>query len=66
MKTLDPLILLRPREAAEMLGVSERTVWNLTAPRGPIPCVRIGRSVRYSQSSLRAWVEQQQEQPVHA
>jgi hypothetical protein len=42
------------------LSVSERTVWALTWPRGPIRPVRLGRSVRYSAEALRAWVQAQQ------
>ncbi len=46
-------ILLKPREAAARLSISERQLWQFTQPRGPIPCVRIGSSVRYSTDSLR-------------
>jgi len=31
-----------PREAARLLSISERTLWSLTAPRGPIPALRLG------------------------
>ncbi len=56
-----PRLLLRPAEAAEALGVSEKTLWSLTAPRGPIRALRIGaRSIRYSVSALQAWIDQQQ------
>jgi predicted DNA-binding transcriptional regulator AlpA len=54
---------LRPRDAAKALGISPRTLWALTAPRGPIPCVRIGtgkrKSVLYPADALRAWLAQQ-------
>ncbi len=53
-------LLLTPRDAARTLAVSERTLWGLTHPRGPIPAVRIGRAVRYSVDALRAWVAAQQ------
>jgi len=49
-------LLVSAREAASLLCVSDRTLWTLTAPRGPIPSVRLGRSVRYSVEALRAWV----------
>lgn len=49
--------LMTIREAADLLNVSERTVWNLTNPRGDIPCVRIGSALRYEQGSLRQWLE---------
>ena len=53
-----PPLLLTPRAAA--LSMSPRTLWGLTAPRGPIPVVKIGRSVRYSADALRAWIAAQQ------
>jgi hypothetical protein len=47
-------LLVSHREAAKMLSISDRTLWGLTAPRGPIPCVRFGRLVRYSVDDLNA------------
>jgi excisionase family DNA binding protein len=46
-------LLLKPGEAATLLAVSQRTLWSLTR-EGTIPCVRLGRSVRYSVETLRA------------
>lgn len=51
-------LLLRPREAAKMLAVSERTLWALTAPRGPIPAAKIFRAVRYRLADLEAFAAQ--------
>lgn len=51
-------LLVTTREAAQMLGVSGRTIWKLTAPRGPIPQVRVGCSVRYAVEDLKAAAEQ--------
>jgi len=49
------------REAARLLSISERSLWSLTSPRGPIPCVRMGaRSVRYSVHAIRAWLASHQ------
>jgi len=50
-------LLLGGREAAELLSVCQRTLWSMTAPRGPIPCVQIGRSVRYPVGELREWIQ---------
>ena len=36
---------MTPYEAAATLGVSAEKVYSLAAPRGPIPCSRIGRRV---------------------
>jgi len=55
-----PRLLVSPREAAKALAVCEKTLWNLTK-RGEIPCLRIGRSVRYSLPALEAWVKDHSE-----
>jgi len=44
------------RDAARMIGVSPRSLWALTAPRGPIPAARIGRRVVYRVDDLRAYL----------
>src|SRR5262245_29013350 len=45
-------MLVDARTAARLLAISERSLWALTAPRGPIACVRIGRAVRYDPRDL--------------
>jgi excisionase family DNA binding protein len=52
-------LLWRPREAARALGISQRLLWQLTRD-GAVPCVRIGRAVRYSPQALKAWVAGQE------
>lgn len=52
-------LALRPREAAKALGISERMLWSLTAPRGEIPAVRIGTCVLYPVAGLQAWLDRQ-------
>ncbi len=52
-------LALRPREAAKALGISERMLWSLTAPRGAIPAVRIGTCVLYPVTGLQAWLDRQ-------
>jgi excisionase family DNA binding protein len=49
--------LLKPKEAAQSLAISERTLWQLTN-QGDLPCVRIGRSVRYDPADLACWIQQ--------
>ncbi len=51
-------MLLKPREAARCLAISERKLWGLTK-RDEIPCVRIGRAVRYDPTDLTRWIEGQ-------
>jgi predicted DNA-binding transcriptional regulator AlpA len=52
-------LALRPREAAKALGISERMLWSLTAPRGTIQSVRVGSCVLYPVTGLQAWLDQQ-------
>ena len=58
-------LALRPAEAAKALGISARTLWGLTAPRGPIPCIRIGhgkrQTVLYPVTMLDDWMAEQAE-----
>jgi len=48
--------LLTYREAGEILGVTDRTIWTLV-DRGELPAVRFGRSVRIDPADLRAFIE---------
>jgi excisionase family DNA binding protein len=59
-----PSLLVRPDEAAKLLAVSPRTLWSLTHA-GVVPCVRLGKSVRYSMDTLRAIVAQRERQHSH-
>lgn len=62
MNTIDhatnPKLLWTCREAAAALSISERTLWKLTN-EGDIPCVRIGRAVRYDPADISTWIEAQ-------
>lgn len=55
-------LLLSARETATALGISQRTLWAQTRPRGPIPAVHVGRRVLYDPDDLRAWIAQQKRQ----
>ena len=48
-------LLLTPLQAAAGLSTSERTLRSLTA-NGEVPCVKIGRSVRYRPKTPTAWL----------
>ena len=50
------LLLLRPTEAAEAIGIGRSKVYELLAS-GELPSVRIGCSVRVPVDALRAWIE---------
>ncbi len=52
-----PRIALSADEVAEMLSISRAHVWKLlSSGRLPRP-VRLGRSVRWSRTTLEAWME---------
>lgn len=53
--TNDVRFLLRAREAAKCLAISERHLHKLTA-EGMIPCVRLGRLVHYSVETVEEWI----------
>ena len=53
--------LKNTRETAQgFFGKSERWLWEHTEPRGPIPCIRLGRTVLYDFDALQALIEAQQ------
>ena len=55
MSSIDRL-LLRPREAAEAIGLARSTTYALIRS-GEIPSIIVGRSVRVPVESLRQWIE---------
>ena len=52
--------LLTPREVADLLQVSEKTVGRLVAHRR-LPCVRFGRSVRFLSGDVLRWLAARKE-----
>jgi excisionase family DNA binding protein len=48
--------LLTYKQAGELLGVTERTIWTLV-DRGELPAVRFGRSVRIDPTDLRGFID---------
>lgn len=55
--SLAPIIrlLLTPSEAAAALRISPRLLWTRTK-LGEIPCVKIGKCVRYDPRDLAEWI----------
>ena len=49
--------LLKPREAAEFLGVSIHTIYGWTSAR-KIPFRKVGHLLRFSQTELEFWTRQ--------
>ena len=53
--------LLRPDEAAHLLSV--KTSWVYEAVRaGRVPCLRVGRHIRFTRGMLEEWLAGQQRQ----
>jgi hypothetical protein len=51
-------LLPKEPQAAKALGISVRSLYSLSKPRGPIPVVRLGPStVRYSVPQLQAFID---------
>lgn len=59
-RPLPERMLLRPREAAEVLGLHETTI-RLMIAAGDLPTVRIGKATRVPVPELRRWVESRTE-----
>lgn len=53
-------ILLSKAEAAQVLSISEKKLWFLTFPRGPIMSVRLGGRVLYSPETLKAFIKEEE------
>jgi predicted DNA-binding transcriptional regulator AlpA len=57
--------ILTAAEVASLLRISKRHVFELAQPRtrsgdireNPLPCVRLGKSVRFRRSDVEAWIE---------
>ena len=52
-----PPLALRPKDAAKVLGIGERKLWEITADRtSGIPHVRFGKAILYPVRELRDWL----------
>ena len=59
VETKSGVLLVNRRTAADMLGISERSLFDLTA-NGTIPAIRLNqRNVRYSVKALEEFVAKQ-------
>lgn len=59
---IDPSMILTLGELAERLKVSPRWVYEKTRRRSqnPLPCIRIGRYLRFDWVRVSAWLRQQE------
>ena len=53
-----PKLLLNARDAAAVLSIGQRKLWELTNTKA-IPCVRIGRRGLYDPHDLEAFIDAQ-------
>lgn len=49
--------LLRVDQVADLLGVSERTIFSVTAPRGGLVAIKIGGSLRYHPVDIERYLD---------
>ena len=61
MTLVEAKILMRPKEAAEALGLGLSKTYALLAS-GELPSIKVGRSIRISVAELHDWVRARQEQ----
>jgi excisionase family DNA binding protein len=61
MDAKEQRLLYRAAEVAQITGFSKQGIYQLSA-EGRIPCVRIGRAVRFPAEALQAWVRELAEQ----
>jgi excisionase family DNA binding protein len=53
----DQGLLIDSKQLAKLLRISERTLWKLHHTGEMAPPIRIGRAVRWSLETLKAWIE---------
>lgn len=58
---IDNRLALTADELAESLGVSRKTIFNHTEPRGTLKPTRIGTSVRYARAEVERWLAERQQ-----
>jgi len=57
-------MLLNVREVAEMLGVSERSVWRWSATGILPPGIKIGGCVRWPEETIRRWIRKREREAL--
>lgn len=64
--TLADTKLMNVRQVADQTGLCEKSVWNATAPRGTLPCVKLGARCLYRPEDVSAWIASRVVWPVPA
>lgn len=47
------------KELADTLSLGRTKTYDLLAPRGPLPVIRVGRAVRVPMSAVQDWINEQ-------
>ncbi|WP_407932981.1 helix-turn-helix domain-containing protein [Jannaschia ovalis] len=55
---------LCPKQAADYIGLSIRTLARYRMERVGPPWLKVGRSVQYRRASIDTWLESQEQNPV--
>ena len=63
-----PLVtkLVNIRSVADQTGLCEKSIWNATAPRGDLPCVKLGSRTLYRPEDISAWIASRVIRPATA
>lgn len=56
--------LMSIRDVADQTGLCEKSIWNATAPRGDLVCVKLGTRILYRPDDVSAWIESRVVRPV--
>ena len=54
------------RTVAEQTDLCEKSIWNATAPRGDLPCVKLGSRTLYRPEDVEAWIASRVIRPATA
>lgn len=50
--------MIKVEQAADMLGISRRMMYDLAAPHGPVPCIRLSvKCVRFNPDDVEAYAK---------
>ena len=54
------------RTVADETCLCQKSVWNATAPRGDLPCVKLGSRTLYRPEDVEAWIASRVVRPASA
>lgn len=56
--------LYTAEEVSKLLGISTRTLYTLSS-HGKLPCIKVGRSVRYDPKDIETYINRQRSEVKH-